>query len=615
VDNKINFAIPFAGGNMRKNIKILMIYITLILSMFVSVNLTPEIAYANEDLFVRDWTINAVLKENGDLEITEDITYEFNEKFNGIYRYIDLDETYNVTDINVNEIESGNLKKYTLNEKAKNGDKGVYTIEKKKEKTEIKIFSPSNNEVKTFRLTYVVNNVETKYNDTGELFYKFLGKDNDIYIGSFTVYIDLPYNDGSERVKIFAHGPSDGRIDKITGIDNTLRYQLQTTNVKPNSFIEARLLFPPEYIGKSTNIVNKDRYHEIIAEETALQKITEQQRIKKEFKKEMLGHVSLIISSISFLVFFIVMYFCRRKVDRDIINRVYKDIPEDCTPALASYITGSSINSNIFFATILDLFRKGYLKIKRNFDNVETSKIINYIIYKTKDADDFLLAHERYFMNWLFNDLGNRNSVSLNDIENYSRYSSQKFNKAMITWKNKIKEEADRRGYFDHNKSIHGSVLLVLSITCIILGIITVINNSLMGLFDFAAGIVLLIYSLCLFYRLSDKGYILCKKWKSFAKYMRQLKPDLSADDITDSLDKSLIYALGFGILKKELISFGPDFITEDGWLFWYVLFADTSSNTFSESINNSFSDSSSYVGSFSDGGGGGIGGGGTGGF
>jgi len=600
---------------MRKYIRILIISVALLFSVFVSVNFNPKKAFAKEDLYVRDWTIYAALKENGDLKITEDISYEFNEKFNGIYRYIDLNETYSITDIVVKEIESGKLKNFALKEKAKNGDEGVYTVEKKKDKTIIKIFSPSNDEVKTFRISYIINNAATKYNDTGELYYKFLDKDNETFIENFTVYIDLPFDDGSDRVKIFAHGPSNGTINKIDGTYNTLRYQLKTTNVESNTHIETRLLFPPEYIRESTNIVNKDRYQEILAEETALQKISEQQRIKKEFKKALLGRISLIISSISIFVFIVIWVICRRKVEQDTVNRVYKDIPEDCTPALAAYITGLSINANIFFATVLDLFCKGYLKIKRSKDNKEASINDNYIIYKTKDADNTLLHHERYFMTWLFNDLGDGNSVCLKDIENYSRQSPQKFNKAMMTWKNKIKEEAFRRGYFDNSKSVHGLVLITLSVACIILGFITVINKNIIGLFDLAAGIVLLIYGLCLFYRLSYKGYILCRKWKGFTRYMKQLKPNLSAEDVADPLDKSLIYALGFGILKKDILSLGHDFYTEDGWLFWYVLFADTSSNTFSESINNSFADNSSYVGSFSDGGGGGIGGGGTGGF
>lgn len=49
--------------------------------------------------------------------------------------------------------------------------------------------------------------------------------------------------------------------------------------------------------------------------------------------------------------------------------REYHNIPEDCTPAVASYITGRNINGNIFFATVLDLFNKGYLRISRRYEN------------------------------------------------------------------------------------------------------------------------------------------------------------------------------------------------------------------------------------------------------
>lgn len=597
---------------MGKYIKFLIIF----LSLFLSAAFFPEPAFAKEDLYIPEWTVHASLKENGDLEISEDITFEFSEKFNGVYRDITLDEAYSLSDISVKEARGDSFVSYERAEKAKKGDYGVYTIEKKKDRTTIRIYSPSKDEIKIFKINYVVNSAATKYNDTGELYYKFLGKENKTSIGNFTVFIDLPYNDDSDRVKVFAHGPSNGRIDKIVNNQYPMLYRLQAANVKPGSFIEARLLFPPEYIAQSERVIDIDRYQEIINEEMTLQIKKEQQKIRKEFVRHLLNQISFITGIANILAFIAMLYLCRRKADRKILTGEYREIPEDCTPAVASYITGINPDSNIFFATILDLFSKGYLIISPEDENTDVSLNTNFIICKTREADKSLLSHERYFMDWLFDDMGNGKSVSLKDIEYYSRQNPQKFFKSLGDWRSEIKKEAEKRGYLDHSKKIHASVLIILSIFSIILGLVTAISKNISAVLNFSVGFVLLIYGLYLLNRLSDEGYIQHKKWKSFAGYMKKHNPEPAAEDVMGSSDKSLIYALAFGIIKKQILSIEPGLYTEGGWIYWYILFADQPGNSFSDSINKPFTESSfSSDGSFTAGGGDGIGGGGAGGF
>ena len=152
------------------------------------------------------------------LIISEDITFEFNEKFNGVYRDIVFDETSGISDIDVALVVSEDIIGFSHVEKAKNGEQGVYTVNEKNNKIAIKIFSPSKDETKTFRISYTVKNTAVKYNDTGELYYKFIGKENETPINNLIIDIYLPYEDRGNDVKVFAHGPLNGRIEKsITG--------------------------------------------------------------------------------------------------------------------------------------------------------------------------------------------------------------------------------------------------------------------------------------------------------------------------------------------------------------------------------------------------------------
>ncbi|HKL80266.1 MAG TPA: DUF2207 domain-containing protein, partial [Mobilitalea sp.] len=243
---------------------------SLLISFAIALSLSCFTSYASaeEDLYIQEWVVDAYLMDNGNLQISEDITFEFNEEYNGVYRDIVLNKTSGVSDIMVSdimvqELTNSTVVDYTLANKARNGDLGVYTIKEKNNKVIIKIFSPSEDEKKTFRISYIVHNVAVKYKDTGELYYKFLGKDNKTPIGSFIININLPEEDNDSKVKIFAHGPLNGKINKV----NDKLYQLVVNKISSNTFVEGRVLFPADFIINSKNYQNIDRYEDIIHEE------------------------------------------------------------------------------------------------------------------------------------------------------------------------------------------------------------------------------------------------------------------------------------------------------------------------------------------------------------
>jgi len=115
------------------------------------------------------------------------------------------------------------------------------------------------------------------------------------------------------------------------------------------------------------------------------------------------------------------------------------------------------------------------------------------------------------------------------------------------------------------------------------------------------------------------------KKWIKFKKYFRKYDIDLSKEDLINSLDASLIYALSLGVVKRmddldiDQYDYSDSVYSSNGWIFWYLLFI-SKDNTFQKSVNKSFgSVTGSYYGGGSSGGGfsggGGAGGGGAGGF
>lgn len=587
--------------------------------------LIPHRAAAEDDLYIPEWVVEAHLLENGDLQISEDITFEFNTDFNGVYRDIILNKTSGVAVITVQEVDGNNIKDYSLVKAADNGDSGVYILDEDNKRLLVKIYSPSEDEEKTFRISYLVKNVAVRYNDTGELYYKFLGAENETSIGNFTVNINLPQANSDNNIRFFVHGPAGGKTSKKS---DTL-YQLQLQNVSSGTFVEGRLLFPKEFIAVSVNYKDIDKYSEIVEEETALQRKNEEKAARRESSRKLFNQISLLGSGIAAVIFIYVMYRCRRNSCQNIYqstpdspqNSVYLSqarIPQDCTPAIASLITGQLAGSNVIFATILDLFRKGYLRINGEQSDESLTGNQSFVIIKIKETDASLLKHERYFIHWLLS-MGEGNTVSTRDIEYYSKHSSASFINSYTTWKNNVKLDAKEQGYYEKSKAKYGIILGVLTFVLFLLGISTSFAGSLFGILNFIIAVITFISALILANRLSDYGYDQYRKWISFRKYMKKLHPDLTEEEALNSLDLSLIYAMALNVVKKlSHIPQAENNYELNSWVLWYILFVNTDNNTFKKSIDNSFHaiDASSYSdGGFSAGGGGGAGGGGAGGF
>lgn len=603
-------------------IKRLLKPISFIFIILITVMSSVLVSSGEQSLRITKWLVESTILENGDLKIEEDIVFNFKGKYNGIFRDVVLEGSSGIDQIRIAEVSQNRILEYEEVKQAKKGDKNVFLIDEKNDNVKLQVFSPSQNEEKTFRIMYTIKNVAKKYKDIGEVYYKFLGKENDTPIDVFVVNIILPQKDINNQVKIFAHGPLNGEINKTA--DDTVN--LQVKNVPRNTYVEGRVLFPKQFIASSKNIINKDGFSSIMSEEARLQEKLEKDARKKESMKILLGKLATILAAIQLIIF--TLFFIKYRRPKYIYQEEkYLEVPDDNTPAVIGYITSIGIGNNIITATILDLYRKGYIEIDQGQEFKRKKEILrDFTIRKVKPEDDNLLNHEKHFINWLINLIGDGSAVRTQDIENYSKANVSKFAKQYNEWVEIIKKDADQKGYFDKSTKKQGILLTVLFPIGLILSIVTLVSENISGLFLIFTSILMVFQGISLLFRRSDYGYYQYKKWTEFRKHMKKIKQE----DQTHNLDRyprdiSLIYGLAFGvdntILNKLNIGVNRTDRTYSygqGWMYWYFVLNSGSSNAFGKSINNSFGASTSSVGGgggFTAGGGGGAGGGGAGGF
>lgn len=94
--------------------------------------------------------INAEILQNGDVEIHEEFTYNFHGNFNGIYRNLSKNATSGYTIENIALRDKNN--KMTNLVPSQGEENNTYKIFDSDDNTQVKIFSKSDNEIKTFIL-------------------------------------------------------------------------------------------------------------------------------------------------------------------------------------------------------------------------------------------------------------------------------------------------------------------------------------------------------------------------------------------------------------------------------------------------------------------------------
>ena len=565
-----------------------------------------------DDLFITNWNVDSNLLENGNLEVSEDITFRFEDDYNGVFRDIILDNTDGMDNLQVYEVEGDNLISYELNPDAEVGDSNVYATSTQNNAILVQVFSPSEDEDKTFRFEYMINNVAIVHDDIGEFYYKYLGDENETFIESFTASLSLPeFN--QDEIDIFAHGPSHGTIE-FRGNDQII---LEIEDVESNNFIEARVLYPTSYTPLSNRSGNSD-YQTIIDQEIVYQSGVEEEEARKESLRNNFNTISLIVSGVGALLIGFLYRLNRR--NPKIFKEMDDVVPEDLSPAELNLFRNSTLTPRAITATIYDLARQGFLTIE---DQNGQGKKLNLIFTKTDRYSADLLKHEDYFMDWIFNEIGDGKRASTNEINTKRREASVSFNKNFHEWLKLVREDLSNRNYYDKSNRKIGVIISILGFIALVFGVVSIASGALYGIAVIVISLVVSIYGIIIASRLSDKGYIQKGLWDDFNKEIKS-KDRRSREDISD---KDLVYAVAMDNSVEDINSYRSGYPMSYFPLYWgyFFMLNNNGGSRVDDSVGNSFYGSTGASsstgpsfgggGGFSGGGGGGAGGGGAGGF
>lgn len=519
------------------------------------------------------------VQKNGDVMVTEDITYDFIGHYNGVYRDLDPDGTDGITDVSVSILRGSGEDKLSMTGEGMGSEGSFEFFKRSNGLMRLKIFEQSDSEFKTFRLKYTLKNLAIRYNDIGTLNRKIIDRNWDVPLNNVTAKIIIPEGAKKEDLRIFSHGDLTG-YDEIV---DARTYNVTISRVDSGDSVETLAIFPKDLIADSTNYVNEERLPTILKEEAVnaekanaaraqakadYEKMLAEQarraKIKDLGKKltPLFGAVSALC--LGFIGFVSKKYSRERKPN--FVGDYYRELPGDYTPAEMSYLMfDRSIQSKDLMATLLDLARKDLIKI-------EPYKTGKKGLFSTKEDTDYRISenrnysgswqlkpHEEFVFNWFTKDLATDGEVTLDEVEKILKTQSnaETFQSDYGRFKTLARSEGVKQKFFEKNDTKGLGLFYLIALLFLGAGLFMVVYfENLIGILSMALAGILMVVTSVMFAkkRYTQYGADQHAMWDAFRRFLLNFsKLDKAEIPALTIWNHYLVYATALGVAKEVM--------------------------------------------------------------
>lgn len=546
-----------------KKLKVL----SLFLLMMLVILLPWKDASASSRYYeVSRFNLTVDIQENGDARVLEEITYNFDGEFNGVFRNIDYSRTSGLSNLTVGVLEGGSVRSFT---EAYSGDANTYEVEDTGSIRKLKIYEKSRNEEKTLVIGYTLQNVAEKYNDISIFNRKIIDSGWDIPLNNITITITIPEGAQKEDLRVFAHGPLTGSSEIVDG--RTFYFTVPSVSGR---FVETLAIFPRDLIPASTNTFDRNELETILKNEQRLADEANKEReeaikeLEREAKQREREKASRPIFGAGILAGLGSIFFMFRKYGKELKptfeGDYYRELPEDYSPAVMTYLLTKGQSKDVdIMATILDLARKKVIKLRpvaiekgMIFKKEEESFEMTWM---DKTKLDMLLPHEKFLATWFIDEIGNGNGLVLEDLEKIlkSNKAALQFQKDYTYFKHKVKEVGEKQRFFQGNELPGSKIFVIIGLVLILSGILGLFTlGSIIAIGLAAIGMFLLFGLLAMRFvrKYSQKGIDHKAMWMAFKQFLQHFS-NMQEAEIPSLViwEHYLVYATSLGVADEVI--------------------------------------------------------------
>lgn len=534
-------------------------WLSLLLGLILALVAAPDVAQART-LSMQQVVIDAEVLPDASMQVTEHLTIKFSGQWNGFFIKIPRGDTP-ITDVVVRE----KGQPYTFNPGTTYGPPGTYLVKTEGGQTVIDWSIKAQDEVRTFDVSYRVNNAVKVHTDVAELYRKFIGEANGNKIAAVQVNLKLPpgaekYRQG-EDIRIWGHGPLTGEVN-FAGPDKVV---WQVKNLPAYTFVEGRVVMPTALLSAApaSARTNKTALAAILAEEQGWANQANKERMQA--RAEYAGGIGIVGATLVGL--FLLWRRFGRRHQTSFEGDYYRDLPGAYSPAELSVLWNyRKMKAQDLTATILDLARRRFLRLEAA--NVEVKKLLGSKEVSTyrvvflpppdpaaarKAEDAVLRPHEKELLDYLQGDIGKgQESIYLSDIEQYSKDNGIEFHGFWQDWTTGLIGRGEEHNFFDNSGNI-GLWTVLGGLGLFGLGCYLASKSGVFGGSLIIAGALLLIIPRG-FKRRSASGQEDYVRWQAFKRFLQHFS-EMERHEIPSLIiwEHYLVYAVTLGVAKEVI--------------------------------------------------------------
>jgi uncharacterized membrane protein len=483
--------------------------------------------------------VAARVERDGALSVTETRTYRFSGPFTWATYTLERRGWTDVADISV----ADEVGPYVL---ATSEAPRTYSVDLSAERLSLKWHFRAEDETRTFKIRYRVGGVVTRYQDTAELYWQFVGTGWDVPSTSVRVAVRIP---GAARddLRAWGHGPPNGVVAIGDG-----EVTLDVAGLDANTMVEGRILFPARLV-PGARFEDEPALPRIQSEEAGWARRANRLRLTP-----WLNLALFPVSILAGLAAWLALYVRYGKEHRVRLDHPYlREPPADHSPAiLGALLRWGKPNRDDFAATILDLARRGVITIER----LPGERAVHRFT-RTDVPDAHLTDSDQQALALLFRwaPSGRRSITDEQFRKATGRHTDA--GRMFERWRSAVAVEAGRYGFFDkESQRVHDRVSDVYWWATAAGIVLSILVTVMLGIF-LLAGFVAIPLGAGLFMMLRGplvrrtvEGATDLAQWRAFRRYLKDFSTLADAPPPAVAVWESYLpYAVSLGVARQVI--------------------------------------------------------------
>jgi uncharacterized membrane protein len=442
---------------------------------------------------------------------------------------------------------------FTVTYDLENRRPGTYRVSAWGSTTRVDVVSRSDTPSARFGIEYRALGAAQRWDDTAELYWQLVGPGWGVPADRVRATVTPPPGVTGEEVRVWAQGPLWGNVS----IGNDGVVLLEVDDLPASTFVEVRMLFPPE-AAPSAPYSPGSHFDAVVKAEAEREAVAEAERAAQQRRRRLAIEVAIFLPAAG--LGFIAILFLRRGRERrpKFRGRYYRDVPDPALPpAYVGYLMHSGrIRDTDAVATLLDLANRGVIEIaaldEPVGDDGRARRTYRLTLLQPKPVG--LRRFEKSLITLLFHHMARADAFTMEELRRATADKRKRFGARYDAWRAQVRRSAAGAFSWESPSDLQVGAVFVVGSSAVLGGImVSVGTESVIPALGIPAGVAVFVLGFMM-YRASRKVVELRAKYGALRDYLEDFgRLHEKPPDAVVLWEHFLVLAVVFGIADDAM--------------------------------------------------------------